>query len=83
MCHIRWHNTHVSVSSLLRDLNILSEFNSVLIIALGFFFCHFVQLELYNFVFNFANNIENKDYFLGFSSLQSPLCYKVFLLPFQ
>lgn len=41
MCHIRWHNTHVSVSSLLGDLNIPSEFNSVLIIALGVFFLSF------------------------------------------
>lgn len=76
MCHIVWHDTHVSVSSLCpaqRSEFMPIEFKSGLMIALGFF-CHFVQSELCNFIFNFASNIENKDYFLGFSSLQLSLC---------
>lgn len=84
LCQILWHNTHVSVSRLClaqRPEFVPIIFNSGLITALGFF-CHFVQSELYNFVSTFTSNIENKDCFLGFTSLQLPLCYNAALLPF-
>lgn len=47
VCHIVWHDTHVSVSSLCpaqRSEFMPIEFKSGLMIALGFF-CHFVQSE--------------------------------------
>lgn len=67
VCHILWHDTHASVSSVCpaqRPELIPIEFHLGLIVALELFY-HFVQSELYNFVFNFSSNIGNKDYFLG------------------